>query len=419
MKELLDGSVELWRDCGTEFPRIPREYSDAEQLEREAHLDEFLTCIEAELRRLPCTRAERTAARERITSAFREFSRRAMDLREDHLTLLLQGGFSAIGRDLGRQARRFDPDVEVRDIIQACRNAWTACGLQALMTGNMRVTASIFAYSMLYPYSDNYMDEPTVAREAKLSFSERFRARLRGEAVAPDNDREALIWRLISLIESEWARRDYPLVFEGLLAIHHAQEESLRLLRGGNNAVDVVALCFAKGGASVLADARLAGGSIGADMARFAFEWGVLLQLADDLQDVRADRERGMLTLFSNAAETEPLDAITNRTLRFGERVLAALAPLGTNCEPLKELIGTSSYSLLIRSAGEAGELYSKAYLARIERHSPFHFRFWRERRAQLTRRSGALAKLFEAFLAGEGDEPAFPWLPNSLLPVS
>jgi hypothetical protein len=29
------------------------------------------------------------------------------------------------------------------------------------------------------------------------------------------------------------------------------------------------------------------------------------------------------------------------------------------------------------------------------------------------------LKKLFEAFLAGEDDEPAFPWLPNTLMPAS
>ena len=27
------------------------------------------------------------------------------------------------------------------------------------------------------------------------------------------------------------------------------------------------------------------------------------------------------------------------------------------------------------------------------------------------------LVRLFEAFLAGDDDEPAFPWLPSSLLP--
>jgi len=312
--------------------------------------------------------------------------------------------------------------VSTTDIMQACRNAWTACGLQALLTGNMRVTPSIFAYSMLYPYSDNYMDDPAIAREAKLSFSERFRRRLAGDPVLPANEREAAIWRLVGLIESQYSRADTPQVFDSLLAIHRAQEESLRLLRRGRpaGAVDVLALSFAKGGSSVLADAYLAGGSVTGDQARFAFDWGVLLQLADDLQDVHGDRKRGLLTLFSQAAERGPLDEPTNRTLQFAQKVMAQLdAFRAPGSEVLKELILSSSYSLLIRSAGEAGELYTKPYLARLESWSPFRFAFWRERRAQLARRGNVLKRLFEAFLAGDDDEPAFPWLPNTLMPAS
>ena len=371
--------------------------------------------------RLPRTRAERDRSRERITAAFMDFARSAVGMTDQHLHLLLEGGFSAIGTELGRQARRFDPGVSTTDIVQACRNAWTACGLQALLIGKMRVTPSIFAYSMLYPYSDNYMDDPTIAREAKLSFSERFRGRLAGNDVLAVNNHEATIWRLVGLIESEYSRAETPQVFDSLLAIHHAQEESLRLLRRGGSPgrpVDVLRLSFAKGGTSVLADAYLAGGSVSEDQARFAFDWGVLLQLADDLQDVRGDRERGLLTLFSQASGS--LDELTSRTLQFAQRVMAQLGAFqAPGSEALKELILSSSYSLLIRSAGEAGELYSKPYLARLESHSPFRFAFWRERRAQLARRGNVLKKLFEAFLAGEDDEPAFPWLPNSLMPAS
>jgi len=422
MNELLERSLALWHDCGPEFPHLGREYSREEQIAREKHLDRFFKSIEAELLRLPLTRAERDQSRERITVAFMDFGRGAAGLRDQHLKLLLEGGFSAIGTELGREARRFDPGVSTTDIMQACRNAWTACGLQALLTGNMRVTPSIFAYSMLYPYSDNYMDDPAIAREAKLSFSERFRRRLAGDPVLPANEREAAIWRLVGLIESQYSRADTPQVFDSLLAIHRAQEESLRLLRRGRpaGAVDVLALSFAKGGSSVLADAYLAGGSVTGDQARFAFDWGVLLQLADDLQDVRGDRERGLLTLFSQASERGPLDEPTNRTLQFAQKVMAQLdAFRAPGSEVLKELILSSSYSLLIRSAGEAGELYTKPYLARLENWSPFRFAFWRERRAQLARRGNVLKRLFEAFLAGDDDEPAFPWLPNTLMPAS
>ena len=42
-----------------------------------------------------------------------------------------------------------------------------------------------------------------------------------------------------------------------------------------------------------------------------------------------------------------------------------------------------------------------------------FRFAFLSRQRKQLERQSGLLAKLFEAFLEGDDDEPAFPLLPR------
>ena len=68
----------------------------------------------------------------------------------------------------------------------------------------MRLTPSIFAYSMLYPYTDNYLDDPSTSLAAKLEFSGRFRQRLEGYAIAALNEQEATIWRLVEIIEEEY-----------------------------------------------------------------------------------------------------------------------------------------------------------------------------------------------------------------------
>ena len=105
------------------------------------------------------------------------------------------------------------------DIIQACRNAWTACGLQPLLGERVGITPSILGYSLLYPYSDNYLDRDDISAEAKLRFSERFRDRLRGERLAARDYREAALWTLVRLIEEQYPRARYPQVFECLLAM--------------------------------------------------------------------------------------------------------------------------------------------------------------------------------------------------------
>jgi hypothetical protein len=420
MRELLEDSIALWHACPACLPPMPRAFSEEEQAIREGQLDGFLEAIEAELRSIPRTRAERQAARDRVTAAFVHFAQAALDLDEQHIRLLLDGGFSAIGTNLGRQARRFDPAVSVADIFQASRNAWTACGLQVLLGGTMSLTPAIFAYSMLYPYTDNYLDEPATSSELKIAFSTRFGRRLTGEDVPPDNGRETAIWRLVAMIEEQYDRALCPQVFASLRAIHRAQENSLRLFRQGPSAgpADILRLGFEKGGASVLADGYLAAETLSADQARFIFDWGVLLQLADDLQDVGQDCRAGALTLFSQAAPRERLDELTSRTLQFGREVMRRMYDLpGPGCRALKELMERSVSSMLIRSAGEAGGPYSRAYLARLEPHSPFRFSFLNARRNQFARRSGLLIRLFEAFLEGDEDEPAFPLLPGALMP--
>jgi hypothetical protein len=103
-----------------------------------------------------------------------------LDLEHEAVQLLIDD-FLPAGTRLARWARRFDARLSMDDIIQACRNAWTACGLQPLLGERVRITPSILGYNLLYPYSDNYLDRADISAQAKLRFSERFRARLRGE----------------------------------------------------------------------------------------------------------------------------------------------------------------------------------------------------------------------------------------------
>jgi hypothetical protein len=416
---LIDESISLWEEDPACLPRFEHTFTVNDQASREAQLDQFLKSVEAELRHLPRTRSERQRVRRRITSAFERFAKSALDLEDKHLELLLKDGFSTVATQLARQARRFDPAVSIADILQASRNAWTAGGLQMLFGQDMRLTPSIFAYSLLYPYTDNYLDDPATPREAKLGFSDRFRRRLAGDRVAPTNEREVSVWRLVNLIEDQYPRTDWPQVFASLLAIHRAQENSLRFLRLEPSAdeVDVVRLSFEKGGTSVLADGYLVAGSLSHEDAQFIFDWGVLLQLVDDLQDLQRDLSEGVLTVFTQAVRHQPLDELTTRTLCFGQRVMDRLVQMPEGSVVLREMIQKSSWSLLIWAAGESGDLYTQKYLAELETHSPFRLRSLGKRRKQLARWTGPLARLFESFLEGDEDEPAFPLLASSFLP--
>ncbi|MHB1957610.1 MAG: hypothetical protein ACYCO5_01095 [Acidobacteriaceae bacterium] len=404
------------------------QYSVKEQQRREKAYDEALRAVERELKRTPRSKTERLQTQARLTAAFARFSATALGLEKDAIDLLTND-FLPVGTKLARWARRFDPSLSMPDIVQACRNAWTACGLQPLLGEAVGITPSILGYSLLYPYSDNYLDRADITREAKLQFSERFRDRLRGDEAFAEDDREAAIWTLVGLIEEQYPRADYPEVFDCLLAIHRAQEQSIAQLESSDEFDDaqIREMSCAKGGSSVMADACLSHGWLSEQESRFSFEWGVLLQLGDDLQDVRQDLARGSVTLFSRAAAAgTPLDALVLQLLSFSERVGARMDDLPNGTEMLRELLRMSWRSLIIGAIAESHEFFTPQFLQEAERCSPFRYGFLRARNKKLASRQGLYTRLFDAFLEapdeGEDDLPSpvhrhVPWLePEAIL---
>jgi hypothetical protein len=240
---------------------------------------------------------------------------------------------------------------------------------------------------------------------------------LRGEKLSARDSREAALWTLVELIEGQYTRECYPQVFDCLMAIHRAQEESIAQLRswGHYSDAEVLWMSCAKGGTSVLADACLARGRLSEEESRFAFEWGVLLQLGDDLQDVREDIQRGSVTLFSLAAALgKPLDGLVAQLLSFSERVGDRMDQLPHGTRMLKELLRMSWRSLIIRAVADSHVFFSPGFLYEAERRSPFRFDFLRARQERLAGRQGLYAVLFDAFLeAREDDDRELP-LPDS-----
>jgi len=242
----------------------------------------------------------------------------------------------------------------------------------------------MFAYSMLYPYTDNYLDRTDLSREAKETANQRLGFRLAGRSVDPLNANEAAVFRLVEMIEGEYRRDRFPGVYQSLLAIHAGQVKSLRQQEKPCTLNDesLLQISVEKGGSSVLADGWLVGGMLRREAAGFFFGFGVMLQLLDDLQDLTDDLRAGHWTLFMRAAPHEPLDSLTNRLWHFMDSVLDltdGFADPGSL--ELKDLIRRNSRMLLLRSVAECACYYSSGYLCHMERLSPLSFAFLRDRR--------------------------------------
>jgi hypothetical protein len=287
----------------------------------------------------------------------------------------------------------------------------------------MELTPAVLAYCLLYPYSDNYLDHPGISTGDKLDFSRRFRRRLRGAIVTPDNRQEASVWSMVQLIEDQHARLVYPQVYDSLLAIHQAQEESIAQLKNSagltldplENA-DILRISCAKGGTSVLADACLVEPFLTRQTVQLSFAWGALLQLGDDLEDVREDLRRGSITLFTRAvAQGKTLDGLIRKLLNFSKQIADRMDCMPHGSPALKNLLRMSWRSLILMAVADVQGYCSPAFLADLEPSSSFRFQFLSERREQLAGRQPFYDVLFDAFVEGGADNRSGLPMPRTL----
>jgi len=402
---LLGEFASLWWDGDSTFPDLGPLVLPAEQRANERKLARVVDQVLAEIKHPPTDAAARKTSEQRLALAGREFVKATLGLDDVHLDTLQHGGFIECGREFARLVHEFDPTVSREDTFQASRNVWTMNGVQRMLGLPVRMTPSVFAYSLLYPYTDNALDRPDVPEETKLRANDRFGRRLAGEDVPTKTVDEEKLFQLLEKIESEYPRDASPQVYESLYAIHDAQARSVQLMRRDEPpyGVDVLGIAIEKGGASVLADGYLVAESLTPPQARLLFGLGALLQLGDDLQDVEDDRAKGLATIFSQTAHRWPLERLTNRLFHFRAGVLEHLACLDApEAMPLADLIHKATFHLILDAAGSTPRLYSDAYIKALEAHSPFRFRELARQRRRLEReRTSAFALLAMAMSAG------------------
>ena len=401
VEEQVSAAAAEWESCGRGVRAAGPRFSPGEQQQKENAYDEALDKVEHEAKYARRGNRYRAEAQRRVMAVFPKFATVALGL-EDEAVHMLTDGFLPIGTQFAQWATRFDPELPMMDVVQACRNAWTVCGMQPLVGDRMEMTPAIVGYSLLYPYSDNYLDDVRTPNKQKLEFSARFRDRLCGLEIAPRDRHEAAVWAMVALIERQYTRRKYPRVYECLLAIHQAQENSIAQSKRGRrlSEVELLRLSCAKGGTSVLADACLSHGSLTDEEARFAFNWGVLLQLGDDLQDVQEDLKQGSSTLFSRSVgEGIPLYSLVRQLLAFSVRVADQVDALPHGDAALKRLLRMSWRSLILMAVARSYRFFTSEFLAEVEPESPFRFGFLRARNKRLSGRQGLYRVLFESFL--------------------
>lgn len=278
-----------------------------------------------------------------------------------------------------KACKNFDEDIDYNDIGQAMRNVWIVNIFQKIMGKDIEYSKAIFGYSMLYPYTDNYLDDIKVNLENKNDFNNRFSKRLDGQSIEAKNIHEEKVYKLVSYIEEVFNREDYSKVYESLLLIQEGQEKSLY----EQDAIsipyerDLLKISIEKGGASVLADGYLVCGELTEDEEVFAYGYGFLLQVCDDLQDVQTDLENNHMTIISQLAGKYSLDNIVNKLINIIRDIVdSASCFKGENIDELKELIKSNCITMVLFAIVANEKYFSKEYIKVINEYLPFTLRY-------------------------------------------
>jgi len=375
--------IEIWENCSNELPGFSRDYSVNEKLKREDNYESFQKKIK-ELQSRKNVQKFRSNPGQTFFPMFKGFLETVFDFEKEHLNIILSDEFKNVSKDFFNKARAFGPELKPENIYQGLRNVWIMNGIQLIAEIPVKITPSVFAYSMIYPYSDNLLDDPTITAQEKQDFSQRFKRRLFGEIEKPQSFTEEQLFKLVSFFEDEFPRNKFPEVYKSLYAIQQGQTNSLELNKqNGISETEIKNICFEKGGASVLADGYLVIGKMTKEQEQALFGYGVYLQLLDDIQDVKEDSDANTKTIFS-CVVPQALGEFVNQTIHFGRNVLEEMKCFpGTANGNFLDLMKRSIETMIIESVGLNNTWYTKDYLEELERYSPLHFEFVRKKRTQ------------------------------------
>ncbi len=300
------------------------------------------------------------------------------------LKFFIDKGYLDVAEEFINRAKKEDSNLAGEEIFQAMRNVWIMNSLQIIWDMTLELTPSIYAYSMLYPYTDNHLDSPDIDFKEKSKFNHKLTKTLKGEKQIPSNAHENRVFTLIQDIESQYNREDFSQVYESILLIQEAQIESLKQDQNATMTDnDILPISFFKGGSSVLADAFLVKGNLSKEEMEFSFEYGAFLQLLDDLQDTIEDKTEGHQTIFSINDKIN-LDKNINKLISYIFKVNTPNSGDSQAMVFMKEVISSCTLIMVMDAVGRNHSLVSKKLYKKLESYSKVRLSFYKKMELQL-----------------------------------
>ncbi|MHB8129841.1 MAG: hypothetical protein ACYDEX_12660 [Mobilitalea sp.] len=271
------------------------------------------------------------------------------------------------------QVRIFAPELTFSDIGQAIRNYMVYVMFNEINQRKSAFNMAGFGYSMLYPFTDNYIDSTKYSAKEKLAYNQIIRDKIEGKEVHPISIHQRKTCNLLQAIESEYPRDIDSTIYELLLMMLEAQEDSIRQQNKGIllTADERLDISLYKGGISVLIDRFFVKKELTKEDYIFYLGMGFFLQLADDLQDIKEDSMQGHQTIFTIDLHCEQEEMIVNKMLHFIHQIMADYQ---ADNDIFKNFVLTNCYQLIFTSAVGSKEFFSPKYLGQLEKHLPITY---------------------------------------------
>ena len=286
------------------------------------------------------------------------------------------------------RVRAFDGELDQAQIWQAFRNYLIYAIIVDMQGERQNAGDQILAYSLLYPYTDNYIDNEKIPQECKERYNRMIADKLRGCGVTPQSpleERTCLLLDMILGICSEPAEKK---ISGMLLQLLYAQSSSI----GGRitdvsgdipvekipekSTEQILETSIWKGSTSVVADYLLSTPHWTQKEEKFYRKFGFLLQLIDDLQDIEEDRRSGNRTLMAQCRELSVREKYVNRLLWYSWRVLTEFEPVNPR---MKEFVLKNCVAIILDAASVNAQFFSKAYLEELQPYMLFSVEFIRK----------------------------------------
>lgn len=331
------------------------------------------------------TPSENDELKRTITSYILELDERKLFFDKPFLGFFLDKGYMESAEDFLDEVKLEDSDLKPEEVFQAIRNVWIMNSLQLFWGIPLRMTPSVYAYSMLYPYTDNFLDSTLVSREDKARFNERLTRVIQGESIESSDPHESRVFELIGKIGTEFHRDSYPSVYESIGLIQKAQIESMKQdKKKAMTSDEIIPISLFKGGASVLADAFLVKGELDEEEMSFAFGYGAFLQLLDDLQDAETDRKDGHQTIFSIGDRSSDFDARLKKLISFIFKVNEEAVGDDSTKALMKDVIRTCTLMMVMEVVGREPGIVTKGFYRELESYSKVRLTFFTEYEKQM-----------------------------------